>query len=306
MRPPAGTMPPQNKPLAPVHHLDSVSLRHAIDEYRTFSMAADPLGVDAFTSDCLNRWTTRWGSSRLHGLRADVLHQYFGELCRSGSSAPDISREKGLLASFCRWTERRYSGGDAATSHGCSLTIWNAVEQRRLLDSCRGLERGSQDPSSGYLYALVLLGLKTGLRFQDLLRLEWRHVKGAFDRIHLPADEAWTRRALEIPLQRDAGSLLAALQRRSTPASRASGILAAMGVPLLGSKPDLRRIREDFAEARARAGIRAGDLESLRLTFIRNCASAGIPMADAARLSDCRNRGLLARIYSPAEKARRG
>ena len=196
-------------------------------------------------------------------------------------------------------------GGSIATAQGGSFIAWNASEQRRLLEACRGLAQGSHEPPPAYLYPLVLVALRTGLKVQDLLRLEWRHVEGAFERIHLPADVAWSGRALEIPLQRDARSLLAALQRRSMPPRATSGIVTAMGVPDADGKPDVRRIQKDFDAVRERAGIRAGNLDSLRLTFIRNCASAAIPIADAARFSDCRNRELLLRIYSSVERERR-
>ena len=287
-----------------VQSLDGVYLRHAIDEYRAFSLAGDPGSVDAFTADCLARWTARWGSNRLHSLGPDLFRRYFGDLCRRGYSPPQITREKSLIAAFCRWAEKRYSGGDVAASQSGAITAWNAAEQRRLLHACRGLDGGPHDPPPAYLYPLVLFALKTGLRFQDLLQLEWGHLEGALERIRLPAAKTWSGRTLEIPLQRDARSLLVTLERRAAPSSTRAEIVAAMGAPFHGGKPDTGRIHKDFEAARVRAGIRAGNIDSLRLTFIRNCASARIPMTEAARLSDCRNRQVLVRVYSMAERAR--
>src|SRR5688500_9930416 len=141
--PPPARFPPMPSPSVPrtphvqptssvVQSLDGVYLRHAIDEYRAFSLAGDPGSVDAFTAGCLARWTARWGANRLHSLGPDRSRRYFGGLGRRGYPPPAITREKSLIAAFCRWAEKRYSGGDVAASQGGAITAWNAAEQRRL------------------------------------------------------------------------------------------------------------------------------------------------------------------------------
>jgi integrase len=129
--------------------------------------------------------------------------------------------------------------------------------------------------------------LRTGLRLGDLLSLEWRHWDPVLRRIRVPASEVPTGRAIDVPLAKDAAQELDAIQAmssRSVVVPR--NILGALGLPVSEGQPDEQAALLAFAKARRRAGIREGDFFSLRLTYLRNCAMAGVSMAFAVRACD--------------------
>ena len=149
-----------------------------------------------------------------------------------------------------------------------------------------------------YLYPLTVIGLQTGLRTGNLIHLEWRHIDFERSRVLIPPSEVRSGRPIDAPLGVDSirviRNLLATARGLEEMPQR---ILDAAGLPRKGSFPDARRVFYDFRHVRRRAGITPGDIHSLRLTFMRNCAFAGVPLEAAARMADWENLETLREIY---------
>jgi integrase len=129
--------------------------------------------------------------------------------------------------------------------------------------------------------------LRTGLRLEDLLSLQWRHVHLQSQRIHIPAAESSGSREIEVTFDREVLRLLVkALRLAWDLPSMPRRVLDSVGLPLWKGRPAEREIRRLFQVVQRKAGIRRGDFDSLRLTFLRNCAKAGVPPADAERMCD--------------------
>jgi len=224
-----------------------------------------------------------------------------------------------LLHSFFRWGTRR-DLTHVDPTEGLPRTRplperpaipWTAIEQQRLLDACRGIfdkqdpgrkflhsrpgqRRGVSAVPPEYLYPLVFLGLRTGLRLGDLLHLEWRHIDFVRQRIIIPGVEVRTLTDIDIPLHPDVRALLEEIfsQALSLP-QVPPRILEAVGLPMWKGLPDEREVLHVFRVVRRHADIQKGDFNSLRVSFLRNCALARVPMKDAARLCDWDGEGAI-------------
>ncbi|MGQ9591154.1 MAG: site-specific integrase [Planctomycetota bacterium] len=272
--------------------------------------AGDGAYVDPEARSVIQRWAGRWAGRMLSSIAPHEIRAYFEELSRERLSPKSIEREKLLLRFFFRWALR--SGWvDADPTEGLferaprserAPVAWEPWEQRLLLDACQGRLR--EAPGAGadaaersartrapqvprYLHPLVLLGLRTGLGLEDLLRLRWRHVFLDARRIRLPAAERAVPRDLEIFLDGELTAILeAVLQASAEGFSPEKFLLESLDLPLWREKPDSREILCAFRAVRRRAGVRDGDFASLRATFVANCVRAGVPAEEAARLCD--------------------
>lgn len=296
-----------------------VRFREAIVDYRTLLADAGgvPAGPDPFVAACLHRWADRWPNRTLRSITPTDVREYFGDLAARGHAQGAIREEKGLLSSFYRWARRcGWAGEDPSQGVGAvrpfpdhPATAWTASEQRRLLDACRGSLSSPAEPTPceaseappPYLYPLVLLGLRTGLHMGGILNLEWRHVDLEKERIAIPAHETRTGRPIDAPLHRDAGAVLAALSRKAHDLQGSlRRVFDVVRIPIANGRPDEHRALAAFRKARKLAGIPEGDFGSLRRSFVRNCASAGVPMEDAARMCDWDEPRLLIETYAEA------
>lgn len=242
------------------------------------------------------------------------------------------------------WTDRNPTGHLRSRKPGepQDPCAWTPLEQHLLLEGAQGhFLRGETASATArksripvrrrplsvppYLYPAVLVALRTGLRMADVLALRWRHVDLAASRIVLPAAErsgsretcgaietgydqrTTPPREIDVPLAEDACLALDAIRRglSSEPDSEVR-VFAGLGLPLWRGRPDARPVGLAFRAVVKRAGIRDGDFETLRTTFLRNCAFAGVPSADAARLADFDGtEEALERIYALKDRFRR-
>jgi integrase len=305
--------------------------REAVPEYRVLLSGAAQGSLDRFHDACLHRWSERWAMEYVRSITEENIRCYLAGLVQKGHPEREVRREKGLLQSFYRWACRCGWADQDPTLRLRSLphlptprpTVWTGVEQRRLLEACSvnrpvstksgatGTEgkvggagqhgNDSQTASSfppPYLYPLVLVGLRTGLRFGNLLNLEWRHVDFSNNRIVLSAAQVKTGRPVEVPLSVDACWVLRELLRRGQLMPRfPKRVFDAVNIPLWKGCPDGRQVQLDLRLARKRARLADGDFHSLRLSFLRNCARAGVPAQAAARFADWEDDEQLADIY---------
>lgn len=221
----------------------------------------------------------------------------------------------------CGWTDQDPSLNLAPTRSTVEPppVAWTGVEQTRLLEACRqepkgedgrreerveplhaphrksGKEKPSGDGrmgspphagSLGYLHDLVLTGLRTGLRLGDLILLQWRHVDLRRQRIVIPRSEVPSAHGVDVALSADVAELFRALASAHEDIEPTGRVFEAAGLPLWRGRPDEGAVLMAFRRARRKAGIVEGDFNSLRLTYLRNCARAGIPMEHAALSCD--------------------
>lgn len=286
-------------------------MREAVPEYRTLLGEVTHSTLDPFLAHCLERWIERWSLSLLDDLTADDIQSYLAEQIGRGFTQTEVHRERTLFETFFRWACRcgwaecnpTRKVGPVPKMPTPRCVAWNAVEQRRLLRSCQDflspMPAGSpEETPPRYLYPLAVIGLQSGLRTGNLIHLEWRHIDFERARVVIPPKEVRSGRALDAPLGVDAmrviKNLLASARALDAMPQR---ILEVAGLPIKGSQPDARRVFYDFRHIRRRAGITAGDIHSLRLTFVRNCAFAGVPLESAARMADWENLETLRDLY---------
>lgn len=295
---------PVPRPAAGSSTRPSRRLRDALPEYVERLKAGDGAFVDPEARSIVQRWAGRWAGRMLSSIAPHEIRAYFEELSRERLPPKSLEREKLLLRFFFRWALRQ-GWVDADPTEGLFERVnrrerapaaWEPWEQRVLLDACQGRFREAPGPSAGseraprvprYLYPLVLLGLRTGIGLEDLLRLRWRHVFLDARRIRLPAAERAVPRDLEIFLDGELTEALeAVLQASAQGFSTEKFLLESLDLPLWREKPDARGILCAFRAVRRRAGIREGDFASLRASFLANCVRAGVPAEEAARLCD--------------------
>jgi integrase len=292
--------------------------REALADFRTLCGRPGGAPPVPFHLACLDRWRERWSDRTLRGLNATEVLAYFRELAWKGHTNLELERERSLFRALYRWAQRTGRvRNDPTASLGSFVALprapapaWSPTEQRRLLDAARGLAPVADgtsaaptpvDPASArvplYLYPLILLGLRTGLRLDEVLRLEWRHVNLWRARIRTAPGEL-RGAAIDLPLPTDAAAVLGALRRFAGRFDRLPTLVfAAAGLPLVDGEPDEECVLAAFRKARELAGLAAGNFAALRLAFARNCATAGVPMKHVVAVYDWGDRETLEAIY---------
>lgn len=256
-----------------------------------------------FEAACLERWKARWAVRVVASLGAQEIQGYLRELSVRGASEHQLRAERALLGNFYRWvTGCGFSGNDPtrqldrtrARLRPQGGVHWNATEQRRLLEAARS--------GPAYLHPLILLAIRTGLRLGHLLNLEWRHIDLVVGRILIPAEEVASGRPIVISLDLDGrGALAQILDRALAGGTRSSRIFDPVGLPLWNGKPDLHSVRSAFRQARRRSGIPEGEIDSLRLTFARNCAKACVPVTYPVMVGDWEDDAEVKKIYEAVQ-----
>jgi integrase len=278
-----------------------------------FSERLSELGwarVDNGVRSFFERWGNRWCRRSLAEITTEDIETYLEGLFRRGHSQRDIEKEKLFLRSFFRWTvregwlrtnpaERLVKRSPAPPKAEDAL---RPIQQYVLLEACRGrlrtLESGESDERflrlhpqpirvPAYLYPTVLIGLRTGLRLREILRLRWGHVQWTHQKIVIPASDSSTLRPIQTPLDGDVRRTLASLLVEFP--NRPGGldrILDGTQLPLWKGQPDEREVSHALRVVRKRAGLPPGDFDSIRLSFLANCARAGVPWEAAVRVCD--------------------
>ncbi len=293
----------------------SVQFREAVPDYTVLLTERTRLPLEPFESACFARWGDRWAHRVVSSVKAEELQAYFAELAQRGHTSRDIEREKNVLKGFYRWASR--SGwSDVDPTDGLERTrtmpdhptiTWTGAEQRRLLDACRGIfpQENVLEPrprklllTSPYLYPLVLVGLRSGLRLGHIINLEWRHVDLTAGRIVIPAREVKNGCEIDVPIDADMRAALKDMLRLAQTAPvMPRRVFDAAGLPLWKDRPDEHAVLHAFRRARKHARIPEGDFNSLRLSFAQNCARARVPMSHPLRVSDWDDPALVKKVY---------
>jgi integrase len=290
-----------------------IRFREAIVDYRMLFEHAGG-SRQSSTAAFFHRWADNWSDRTLRSVTPDDLAEYFADLMARGHARSEVRRERRLFRCFYRWGKRcgwvEVDPTDPCDAVGlprsrAPAATLTASEQRRLLDACRSPRfldggAGALAPAAAppFLHPLVLLVLRTGLPVEAILGLEWHHVDLERERIVIPAHQAPGGRPIDAAIGHDVRRLLTALGRRamrSRPPPRR--VLQAVGLHTVDGRPDSERALAALRRAGRLAGVPARDFHWLRMTFLRNCASAGVPAEHAALLSSWDDRRALLEIY---------
>ena len=283
--------------------------RETIPLYLQLTGSGDWHRVEPRLATILERWADRWGPRQLRSLGADELEAYFRALRQLGRDESDLAREQCLLRSFFSWAQRGgwtdrnpAEGLPAKNRNEPPIIAWTPVEQYLLLEAARGrflraaladlASRKQQGPVRRrpeivprYLHPAVLLALREGLLLDEVLDLRWSHLDLDDPRIRVPSVESPSGRDIDVPLAEDAERVVVEIRNGIPAEQRGEGrLLASLDLPLWRNRPDLRQVELTFRAVVRHAGIRVGDSSALQSTFLRNCAFAGVPAEEAARL----------------------
>ncbi len=176
-----------------------------------------------------------------------------------------------------------------------------------MLNACRGIyPPGTSGTDSlrrppvppPYLHPLVLLGLRTGLKLDHLIGLEWAQVDLERSLILIGAEATWSGQALEVSLDADAKTTLLELLRQAQEAPvMPRRILEAVGLPVWKDRPDDFAVLHAFLRILKTALVEECDFDVVRLSYARRCAEQGLPLLHPARQGDWEDATLVQEVY---------
>lgn len=235
-------------------------------------------------------WAERVGITDAAKVSRELVQQYLGTM--AGLSQKSVANARGNLRAA--WERSGLAGVNPFS--GRSLVISGTESERgraftnaeiaAILAQCHGDQVGA-----------VLCGLYTGLRYSDVLALQWKDIADGF--IHITPSKT-KRHGVEVvlPVHRrlaawlgaapHTGALIfpetAAAQRSSTNRAWFSGVLAAAGID------------------QHRGGL--ATFHSLRHTFVSNLSRSGVSQAVAMRLAGHSNQATSLRYTHDVESLR--
>lgn len=211
----------------------------------------------------------------------DVRSVHAEAFLRTLRSASPNTYNKRLVLFRSVW---KILGPDA----GCAENPWAGMSKRKLETvSKRPLSSDEIDrvlaAASGEIKTLILVGLYTGLRLGDALRLDWADVdlNDGFIRLRPRKTARSSGRVVDIPL---VPALRVALAAMSPAASGPvmPGLADRYGYNPSGVAVSLRRVFESAGiQTRGDGNARAQSIvgfHSLRHTFVTTCALHGVPL----------------------------
>ncbi len=304
--------------------------------YQSFTQPVDgrdpPTCVDHFFRCCGRRWLASWDHLELDDITTERVGAYFAELVAKDVPPDEIRHDGRRLAVFFSWA-RREGLVDVDPIAGlaplrCRKKLksicWNENDQSRLLTVCspvdgesryssRGvlpmifLDHASRECREPYLYPLVLLGLRTGMRLGSLLYLEWRHVHLDRRCIEIPGPEARWGHDFQVELDDECVALLTDIARHCEAGGDVSQrVFECLAVPMADGVPDVDVVQIHLRAACRRSGIREGEFNSLRVSFAYNCVRSGLHWTEALKRVDWDGPDLLIRVHerwSPDRRA---
>ncbi|MER2527097.1 MAG: site-specific integrase [Candidatus Competibacter denitrificans] len=217
----------------------------------------------------------------LNTLRATDAHGYCLARRREGAAPGTINKEIGLLSSALNWSRKVLGWKVENPAEAQRLSEppgkmrWLTPEEAVLL-----LNAASAEPKvSDYLPAFIQLGLHTGMRPGEMLKLEWGRVNLQQGRILLGAMDQKSERLSSVPLNQTARDAILSRAR-----FRAIHCPASPWVFCNRQGERLANVRKSFMSAVERAGIAPCTPHDLRRTCGSWLAQAGVPIQQIAKL----------------------
>ncbi|MBK7982149.1 MAG: site-specific integrase [Candidatus Competibacteraceae bacterium] len=222
------------------------------------------------------------GANRvLNSLRPVDAHGYCLARRHEGAAAGTINKEIGLLSSALNWGRRVLGWRIDNPAEAQRLPEppgkdrWLTPEEAVLLVSAANEEPKVAD----YLPDFIRLGLHTGMRPGEMLKLEWKRVNLQQGRILLGAMDQKSERLGSVPLNQTARDAILSRAR-----FRAIHCPATPWVFCNRRGERLANVRNGFMSAVERAGIAKCTPHDLRRTCGSWLAQAGVPIQQIAKL----------------------
>ncbi|MBK5282131.1 MAG: site-specific integrase [Nitrospiraceae bacterium] len=221
----------------------------------------------------LARFVTRWGTLLLRDLTTLSIEEYLAERLAQVTLAT-ASKELGVLKAAFRcairwgWATCSPFIGIALNQEGTARTRWlSDDEETRLLEHCPAPLRD-----------IVMLGLDTGLRPGNLVRLQCAWVQLAETCLIIPREQTKTKKLpLTIPLTKRAADIVC----RYLESARSEYLF----VSTAGHPNTCAEVNRALQRAVVTAGLRDICLYTLRHSFISRLVQAGVSLPEVAALA---------------------
>jgi integrase len=225
----------------------------------------------------LTKFTTRWGKLLLRDLSTQLVEEYVAERFTQVTFAT-ASKELGVLKAAFRcairwgWATHSPFVGIVLNQEGTARTRWlSQDEEQRLLAHC-----------PAWLCDIVIVGLDTGLRPGNLVRLRCAWVQPGGTSLIIPRERTKTKTfPITIPLtRRAAGIICRSLQR----ACSEHLFLSDAGRPFTCAE-----VNRALQRAAQKAGLADVCLYTLRHSFISRLVQVGVSLPEVAALAGHRD-----------------
>lgn len=216
----------------------------------------------------------------LNNLTPGRVHDYCITRRAEGSAPATVNREIGLLSAALNWGRRKLG-----------WKIENSAEAQRMLappgrnrwltqdEAAKLLAAAQQEPKAAHLVDFILLGLHTGMRTGEMLKLEWSRVDLQQGYVLLGAGDQKNGELGSVPLNRTAHEVILSRAR-----FRATYCPASRWVFCDKHGQGINSIKKGFAAAVRRAGITHCTPHDLRRTCGSWLVQARTPIQEVARL----------------------
>jgi integrase len=291
-------------------------------EYTRVHVKGPLAGAKESYHRCAKRWLARWEMSLLEELDGSSLSMYFAELLHREFTPQQMQEDGGFLKQLFDWSVR---AGYVEVNPFAEIRtlkhrpqrraiVWDAAEQAALLDAAKPVptecsepqsvlwlffaERSKKTQAPPYVFPIVFLGLRTGLRLGSLIYLKWDNVKLGDQTLRFGGQESRFSEPFEVALDSECVDVLRQLdvhaRKDSHPPRR---VFDSLALPYLFGAPDYREVQAQFRAACNRAEIREAEFNSLRHSFAFNCARSGMSLMEAKSAVDWDDDELLVRMY---------
>ena len=242
----------------------------------------------------LARFTAKWGKSLVRDLTALLIEEYLAERIAQVSFAT-VSKELGVLRATFRcairwgWASHSPFVGILLNQEGTARTRWlSEDEENPLLDHCPADIRN-----------IAIVGLDTGLRPGNLVRLRCIWVQRAGNSLIIPREQTKTKAlAIMIPLTRRAADII----YRYLESARSEYLFVSdTGLPYTCVE-----VNRALQRAALKAGLTGICLYTLRHTFISRLVQAGVSLPEVAALAGHRDIRMTMRYAHLAPQHLRG
>lgn len=212
-------------------------------------------------------------------LRRVDISAYISTRRKRNVSNGTINRELDILSAAINYSVKHWEWPLQNPVKNMSLKMPEGRLRWLTEDEARRLISAADSGLNHCLGAFIRLALNTGMRLNEMLKLEWHRVDLSNHRVHLEGRHTKSGRRRFIPLNRSAmQALRSLLEYRVEHCPRSNWVFV---------WPDGRRVTrlyEQFRTAKKRAGIEDFRIHDMRHTFASWLVSSGVPLTEVRDL----------------------
>lgn len=212
-------------------------------------------------------------------LRRLDVSSYIQHRRKAGRSNGTINRELDVLSAAINYAVKHWEWPLPNPTKGMSLKLPEGRLRWLTKNEAHKLVAVAEAGLNHCLGSFIQLALNTGMRLNEMLKLEWSRVDIELRRIRLDGAHTKNGRRRFIPLNRLALNTLTELL-----AFRAEHCPSSPWVFCWPDGSRVTRLHEQFQTAKKRAGIDDFRIHDLRHTFASWLVSAGVPLTEVRDL----------------------